>query len=156
MTVRYRLAAPGDRAFIVTNWEASYRKAHTSGMILMEDWPRIMAEQIEKVLDRPYVRTFVAYNPDAEPGVGDLHGFIVSEPDELPPIVYYAYVSLPFRRSHIARGLFRAAEIDPSLPFSYVCSTPIIPHLSSKIPLARWRPIPARYSKEHRKREEHR
>lgn len=154
MTIAFRNATTSDRDFIITNWESSYQDSNTAGMIPMELWAGHMATFIRYYLDKPYVRTVVAYNPDAEPGIADLHGFIAAEPDAGPPIVLYVYVEQPMRRFGIARGLFKAAGIDPLKPFTYLCSTPILApgrDLVRKVPLAKWKPIRARYSREARR-----
>lgn len=151
MTIDYRPASARDHKFIIGSWEASYRLANTSGMILMSDWAAIMRDQIAKVLDRPYVSTIVAHETNDPDPVADLYGFITAEPDESPPLVYYVYVKDNFRKFGIARGLFGAMGIDPLLPFAYVCSTPIVPKVARKIPCARWQPIMGRYSREKRK-----
>ena len=149
--ISYRPALPRDRAFIVSAWDASYEDAHTSGMIPMQLWADTMRPIIEHYLDRPYARTFVAYNPDDPDPLADLHGFICGEPDEKPPIVYYVYVKEPYRRDGIATKLFAALGIDPNRPFEYLCSTPVMPHLVRKVPFAKWKPNPARYSREARR-----
>lgn len=151
MTIAYRPALARDREFIIGAWESSYQDAHTSGMIRMESWARVMRPEVQAYLDRSYARTIVAYNPDDPGGVAELHGFISGEPDEKPPIVYYAYVIQPLRRSGIARRLFAELGVNPAKPFTYLCSTPIVPIISDRIPLARWRPNRARYSREARR-----
>lgn len=154
MTVAYRPATLADRAFIVANWESSFQDANTSGIIPMVMWADVMREVCAHYLDRAGTKTIVAYNPDADSGIADLHGFICGEPDESPPIVHYVYVELPMRRFGIARRLFSALGVDPARPFTFLCSTPILApsrELVRKIPLARWKPIRARYSKEARK-----
>jgi hypothetical protein len=98
------------------------------------------------------VRTVVAYDADdTAPGIVDLLGFIVAEPDEKPPLLYYVLVKENFRRNGIARRLFKAVDIDPSKRFEYACSTPWCLKLAAKVPLARWRPRRGRYSREHRR-----
>lgn len=152
--ISYRPATAADRDFIVTNWESSFQDANTSGIIPMVLWADMMRTVCEHYLDRPGTRTFVAFNPDAEPGIADLHGFIVGEPDESPPIVMYVYVEQSMRRFGIARRLFGALGVDPARPFTYLCSTPILApsrELVRKVPLAKWKPIRARYSKEARR-----
>jgi hypothetical protein len=159
VTIAYRPAEVRDRDFIVTNWETSYQDAHTAGIIRMESWAAVMRREVTAYLDRSYAKTVVAYNPDAVGTLAELHGFISGEPDEKPPLVYYVYVSQPFRKGGIARRLFAEIGVDPKKPFLYLCSTPILsphsrdggPALLEKIPLAKWKPLRARYSREARK-----
>lgn len=152
MTVAFRPAEPRDHDFVIGAWETSYRLADTAGMVLAVNWATVMREQFAQVIARPYVRTVVAYETDdPDPGIADLLGFIVAEPDETPPLVYYAFVKENFRRSGIARRLFKAAGIDPAKQFHYACSTPWCLKLASKIPMGRWRPRRGRYSREHRR-----
>lgn len=157
MTVAFRPAERRDREFIVGAWETSYQDAHTSGMIPMVMWASVMRPVVEHYLDRAGTKTIVAYNPDDVGGVAELHGFISGEPDERPPIVFYVYVTQPFRRAGIARRLFGALGINPDRPFQYMCSTPIVPTILNpqdgrRRLLATWRPNIARYSREHRER----
>ena len=152
--ISFRPATPADRDFIVTNWESSYQDSNTAGMIPMVLWADMMTEVIGHYLDRAGTKTIVAFNPDAEPGIADLHGFISGEPDDRSPIVYYVYVEQSMRRFGIARRLFAQLGVDPDRPFHYLCSTPILApsrELARKIPLAKWKPIRARYSREARK-----
>lgn len=156
MTIAFRPAAPRDQALVIAAWETSYRKAHTAGMILMDDWADIMREQIAKVLARSYVKTVVAYedtdpNPDTE-----LLAFAVAEPDYRPPILYYVYTKESYRRSGIARRLLGALDIDPRKPLAFVCSTPIVPRISPSMPMAKWMPLLGRYSRESGMRDNYR
>jgi hypothetical protein len=150
--ISFRPATPADRDFIVTNWESSFQDANTAGIIPMVLWADMMTDVIGHYLDRAGTKTIVAYNPDAEPGIADLHGFISGEPDDR--LVFYVYVEQPMRRFGIARRLFAALGVDPLKPFTYLCSTPILApsrELVRKVPLAKWKPIRARYSKEARR-----
>lgn len=157
MTIAFRPAEPADRHFVVSTWTQSYRGAFTAGLIQDEDWYRVMDEQVGKALDRPDVRTIVAVDAQARE---HLHGFLTADTEERPPLVYYAYVKAPYRRGGngrlwegpgIARGLFAAAGIDPSLPFNFVCSTPMVRVLQKKIPMARWLPLLGRFPKSERR-----
>lgn len=165
MSIAYRPAEPRDRDWIITNWEQSYQDSNTAGIIRMETWSALMKRECAGYLDRAYATTIVAYNPDATPGLADLHGFISGEPDEKPAMVYYVYVEQSMRRFGIARGLFGALGVDPSKMFTYLCSTPILApsrELIRKVPLAKWVPVRsgpdygARYSREARRQHEQR
>lgn len=145
--IAFRPATSADRDFVVGSWETSYRKAHTAGLILMEDWAKVMRAQLTKILDRDYVDCTVAFESD-DPAF--VYGYLVAEPGEAPPLVYWAYVKQPYRRQGLATALFKAAGIDPASRFDFVCSTPLVPRLSKAMPLAKWRPLLGRYSKDHR------
>lgn len=120
----------------------------------MEDWTDVMVPQITKAIARPGVQVLVAYDPDATDQLADLAGFIAFDATTAPVYVYYVYVKQAYRCGRgrigaegIGRGLFRAAGIDPSLPFGYACRTPIVAKISRKIPMARWDPLVARFPK---------
>lgn len=159
MNIAFRPAELADQHFIVSTWTQSYRTAFTAGMIQEEDWYRVMDEQVAKALARPDVRTIVACNPDATGHVADLHGFITADTEERPPLVYYVYVKEAYRRGSgrlwdgpgLARGLFAAIGVDPSRPFHYVCSTPMVRTLARKIPLAKWQALYGRFPKHERR-----
>lgn len=181
---------PGpDRHFVIDGWVGSYRDAFTAGLIQVEDWYGIMIPQLGKVLAKPEVRVTVAHFAPAAValqrlaaaasdlsasrpfavGVGvqtppgamvDLLGFIVADPEDSPPLVYYAFAKEHYRRgghgrlfagAGVGRGLFAAAGIDPGRPFNYVCSTPMCRILARKIPLARWQPLLGRFPKSERR-----
>lgn len=149
--ISHRLATADDRRFVVSAWSSSFKGSDTAGMIFSDDWARIMHEQIGRLLDRPGVRTHVAVDSDDR---AFIYGFITADPahprpENAPiPVVFYLYVKEPYRRSGCARGLFRAAGIDPSGPFLYACKTSIVTILQPKIPLARWDPRVARLPKD--------
>lgn len=153
-------AAPGpDRHFIVDAWVRSYRGAFTAGMIQAEDWFAVMIPQVDKVLAKPDVAATVAYVPGVD-RIADLVGFIVADPVDVPPLVYYVFTKEHYRRAGrgrlwggpgIARGLFEAIGVNPSQPFNFVCSTPMCRQLARKIPLARWQPELGRFPKHERK-----
>lgn len=156
MTIAFRDANAGDRKFVIASWLDSFRTAFAAGMIAMDDWYTVMWPQIEKVLDRPGVRTIVAYETeDDDPGIADLYGFISFDPTHverrsgLPlPYVYYCYVKETSRRAGRARRLFGAAGIDPRAQFAYACRTEMAIKLGQKIPMAKWQPLAARFAKE--------
>lgn len=159
MTIVYRPAAPDElHRFVVASWSASYKLAFTAGFIQDEDYFEIMDAQVAKGVARPDVRTIVASDPDAEPGV-DLLGFLTADTTESPTLVYYCYVKPHYRRARgrlwtgpgLARQLFAAMGIDPAGPFSYVCSTPMCRTLAQKIPLAKWQPLLGRFPKSERR-----
>ncbi len=121
-------------------------------MIASEDWPTIMHPQIAKLIDRPTTRTLVALEPP-----DFLYGFISGDTSGSIPIIFYVYVKGPYRSSDApggkrsgprhARGLFAALGVDPARPFIYTCRTAVVTELAiaDKIPLARFKPGPARY-----------
>ncbi len=147
MGLAFRSATVEDRAFVISSWETSYRKAHTAGLITMPDWAAVMRDQLTKILDRSYVKTTVAYEADDSQHI---YGYLVSEPDETPPLVYWCYVKQPYRRQGMTYSLFRAAGIDAQGRWNFVCSAPVVSRILPKVPLAKWRPLLGRYSREHR------
>lgn len=149
--ISHRPADERDAHTIADAWCASYRDAFTAGMIQVDDWYRIMIPQIAKVRARPDVRTLVAYETSDTDRVADVLGFLVFDVEERPPLVYYVFVKTGYRRAGVARGLFRAAGIDPAGPFNYVCNTPMQRHLARKTPLARWAPLLGRFPKDERR-----
>lgn len=156
MSFAIRPADAGDRTFIIQNWLDSYRTAFSAGLIAMEDWYKVMWPQVEKVLDRPGVRTLVAHETDETERVADLYGFITFDPAmrhllgrdkraTILPTVVYVYVKGSHRRWGYARKLFAAAGIDPRSEFVYVCDTEATKRLRMKIPNAKWAPLSARF-----------
>ncbi len=164
MSLAYRRAEERDTPLIVDAWLESYRNSHAAGMVQMNAWRDVMGPQVEAVLNRAGVQTWVAFKPGAD--VADLYGWIATERDyKMPvreringlweerlvpataPLVHYVYVKQAYRRLGIARGLFRNAGVDPADEFIYSCKTPVVATLSSKVPLARWNPLICRYPK---------
>lgn len=160
MKLSYRLMTPADRRFVRSAWSASYRLSHAAGMIGMESWATVMHPQIDRVLDRSDCTCMVAYNADADPDTKtDLLGFVAGDPSHawplrpphmmtLAPLVFYVYVREAYRKSGIARGLFRTLRIDPMQPFVYACKTDVVTPLTQegKLPFAKWQPFTARFA----------
>jgi GNAT superfamily N-acetyltransferase len=135
--------------FIIATWSSSYKKSHSAGVITTDDWAPVMHIQLAKMMARTDARAIVAYektDPDF------LYGWIAGDTSENTPVVYYTYVKESYRKSGIARALFRAFGVDPSQYFVYVCGTPDAIQLSRKIPRARFNPNEVRYPKENRRR----
>lgn len=150
MIFTYRPALPDDRRFIVSGWSSSLRMTRDLPLITMADYADIMHPQIEKTLDRTGVQTIVA-------GGSVLAGFITFECEARlfddrgwanADYVFYVYVASFFRKRGVARDLFRTAGIDPASRFHYACRTHGSWELRSKIPLAHYSPMYARYSPE--------
>ncbi len=131
MAVAHRPAEPRDAEFIIPNWSRTYKASRSNGMIASENWAGVMHREIHQLLNRPEVRTIVAYDDSAE---DFLYGFIAGNPTSSPPFVFWVHVKENYRRAGYARGLFDALGIDPRQPFSYTCWTPMILKVSSKIP----------------------
>lgn len=151
--IAFRPALYRDDAFIVSAWSSSFRLSPSAGLICMDDWADIMHVQIRKMLGRPGVQTIVAHETDpdiASPGVSDLLGFACVDTTPRVPYVLYVYVKAAYRNAGIARRLLRHAEVDPSKRFDFACWTEAVATLgrSGKIPLARHRPLYARFPKE--------
>lgn len=155
------LEAPTERNFVVDSWVSSYRDAFTAGIVQVEDWYSVMIPTVSKILAKSEVWTTVACVSGATDRVADLCGFIVADPSDGPPLVYYVFVKEHYRRAGrgrlwsgpgIARGLFEAIGVDPAKPMNYVCSTPMVRRVERKIPLARWRPLLGRFPKAERRK----
>lgn len=160
MAVAFRPADFSDRNpgsewnFVVDSWVRSFQFAHTAGMIAMEDWFPVMIRQVEKLLERQDVQTIVAYEPGEKSKLADIQGFITFDTTGSLPVVFYVFVKETFRKWGYARGLFGAAGIDPERPFVYTCTTGVVSRIfhERKIPLAKWDPLIARFSKtDHRR-----
>ena len=165
-SLAYRPAREPDWFFVVDSWLWSYRDAHAAGLIQMEDWNRVMKPQLAKVLARSGVSIFVAHHPGQDGTGADLYGWIAIERGyQTParsrqggrwvdsmvsvsePLVHYVFVKQPYRRLGIARGLFKAAGVDPAAAFNYTAKTAIVTLLADKISGGRWMPLIARYAK---------
>jgi GNAT superfamily N-acetyltransferase len=158
VSLAYRPAEVDDLVCIVGNWIDSFRSAHAAGMIAMADWKAVMTPQIRRVLARQNVEAFVAHHPGETDHVADIYGWIAVERGHAQPLVHYCYVKSAYRKQGIARGLFRAAAIDPAKPFFYTCKTYVIHELRSKslILSARWQPLIARRAEDqHQARGDH-
>lgn len=144
--------------FIVDAWSKSLRDSDTAGPIQAKNWFRVIIPELIEVIDKPEVKTMVAYETGDPDRGADLYGFIVADPDDHPPLVYYVYVKAAYRRSGVARGLFGAIGINPNLPFNYTCSTDALYLFRRGIPMARFTPRLGRYLKADRrqgKQEQH-
>lgn len=163
----YRRAEERDLRLVVGTWVGSYRTAHAAGMICMADWRDVMEKQVARVLERPDVEVWVAYNPQEESTRGDLYGWIAVERNyQVPvrervdgrwveslnpswaPLVHYVYVKQPYRLLGIARGLFLAAHVSLESEFLFSCKTPVVSKVEHRIPLAHWAPLICRYPKD--------
>ncbi len=148
---RYRDANAIDRRFVVSAWSSSYKNAHHAGIISAESWATVMHAELERYIERPGVRTIVAYDPPHQ-----LYGFICGEAGGPMPVVHYVYVKDPYRSEdepdgtrsgpRHARGLFAALGVDAARPFLYSCRTVMCARLADKIPLARFTPGALRYA----------
>lgn len=157
MSIIHRDATPEDRDFIISGWSASFRTSYAAGLIDMDHWSELMHPQLARYLDRDDVRTIVAVGTKRKSSL--VYGFIVAdttpqqelvdnrETREWPALVYYVYVKAAYRKMGIARGLFEAVGIDPRSRFLYACKTPVVAHVASKLPLAKYNPLVARFPK---------
>lgn len=153
--ITYRPALAADRAFIVSGWSSSYRESRdcTTPMAM---YARHKHEEVESHISRVGAQVLVA-----ETSV--LAGFLCFETDArivdelgaaVADYVFYVYVAQPFRKRGVARGLFRAAGIDPASRFHYACRTLSSWELRSETPMARYSPYYARYSPEENQKHE--
>jgi hypothetical protein len=146
VTVAFRSAELDDAPFIVSSWSRAFKGSNSAGMIADEDWATVMHPQIQKVLARPGARAIVAYEK-TDPTF--IYGFVAGDTDERVPVVFFAYVKEPYRRTGVARGLFAALGVDPLTRFRYVCWTPVVAELlqTGKFPRTKHDPHFARYPK---------
>jgi hypothetical protein len=127
-------------ALVHGSWRSSFRGSFAAGPIPMTIYDDVYRQVIANILARP-ASVVVAYHPEADAGQADLYGWLCYEPG----VVHYAFVKLGYRRSGIARGLFKAAGIDPQSEWTYTFKTEMATKLAAKIHRARWNPLAARY-----------
>lgn len=157
--MNYRFATPDDHVFILSGWSSSLRMTRDIPFIPMArgreelrlpeavlEWATVMRPVLEYALARS---TCIVVEGEV------LAGFIAFEPRDLEAwprqdfgYVLYCYVAQPFRGRGFARGLFRAAAIDPSTRFTYACRTRASWECRDKFPNATYDPFRARYPKE--------
>ncbi|NUO54310.1 MAG: hypothetical protein HOV80_36155 [Polyangiaceae bacterium] len=135
-----------DRDFIIATWSSSFKKSHSAGLIHADDWAAVMRPQLERILDRG--RAVIACDK-TDPNY--FYGWIAGDTSESTPVIFYAYVKEPYRRTGIGRDLFAAFGVDPTKYFVYVCK-PVSIVLLGKVRLARFNPNEVRYPKENRRR----
>lgn len=151
MTVAFRpanLDAIEDRKFIISTWSSSFKKAHSAGLITSDDWPKVMHDQLGKILTRPGARSILAYEKQSP---SFFYGWIAGDTSERTPCVYYVYVKEPYRRAGYAKQLFAELGVNPLDHFVFVCQTPWSIQLREKIPRAKWNPNEVRYPKDTRR-----
>lgn len=147
-----------DRKFVIEAWLEGQRTSYSAGLVAIEDWFDVMRPQFTKLMQRPGMQTLVAYEKD-DPDF--LYGFVIADPTEQaipnkdvnsfhywPALVLFVFVKVNFRKEGIARRLFEAVGVDISKPFLYACNTVTASRLASKVPLAKFNPLAARFPKE--------
>jgi len=139
VSISYRLAVTPDLPFIYGAWLSSFRTAHAAGVVRMARYAEVYKDTIGHLLLRPGVDVVVAE------GEGVLSGFLCAERGGHVPVVHYCYVEKPARGHGIARGMFRAAGIDPLKPFAFTFKTALVSRLKPKMPLAKYDPLQARF-----------
>lgn len=147
------LTNEGERIFVVSSWSASYKQSKTAGLITDEDWPKVMHDQIGKILARP-ASTVILGVDDKSPTF--FYGWIAGDKSGRVPVVYYCYVKEPYRRNGYENGVrvgdgygrrfLRAFGLEGKDHFLFSCMTPVIQDIGAKIPRARWEPAAARYA----------
>lgn len=166
--ISFRPWLPRDRRFCVEGWLDSYRDAYTAGLVSMETWDERMRPEVERMLDQA---TVLVAHEDSDPDpLADLLGFIAFDRGSFRlPYVYYVYVASRYRRAGwrtvdgrrvrvgdgLGRLLFKAAGIDPKKQFDFAASTRFERILKDYIPLARHRPLLARFPLESARRHDH-
>lgn len=163
MRLTYRAALPADHNFIASTWSTCWSPPREVSLLTLGAWRTAVWSSVPTILARPDLRVLVAADADSPTGDADLFGWVAWKPhavelvtattyvrrityrladDGALPLVFCAFVKSAARRSGVARGLFRAAAIDPRAPFAYVCRTSVVDDLDSagKIPRAVWCP----------------
>lgn len=186
--IKYRVAKASDVQFIIRTWIDSYKGAHGAGILSIPEWSvpcecgrpirydfgAVMEVTLARLLQRPGLTTWVAYDPYARPP-NDLYGYLVVEqganvPSYVPggpdggyqlkiesatePLVHFVFVKSHVRGHGVARALFKAAGVDSQQPFLYTCKTSNVSKLEKAgvMPRARWFPLSARFPKEKREK----
>jgi hypothetical protein len=158
MTIAFRPAeSTEDRKFVISTWLDSSRTDYSSGLCPMEDWYTLMWPAYDKLLRRTDMKTIVAYE-QRDPSF--LYGWIAADPTDQavtnrdgsirwwPALVLYVFVKQNFRGEGYARRLFAEVGVDPNKAFLYAGSMERT--LQSKLPLAKFSPLTARFPKEKR------
>lgn len=143
MALCYRLAEPEDLCFVLESFLDSFKSSHAAGLISMDDWRGVMFPQLSKLLSRPTVEIWVAYNPEARSTQANIYGWLAHEKGWELPYVIYCYVKLGYRKKGLARRLFKKAGIEPAAPFEYAAKTSMLTRkrLRAAIPMASWKPL---------------
>ena len=157
MKLAFRPMADWDKTFVISSWLDAHRSSYSAGLWPMHIWHKHEGPIREWHLSQPNVRTLVAYEA-TDPEF--LYGWVAADPTEQrvpsrdgsvrywPALVLFVFVKQSYRREGIARALFDAVGVDPSKPFVYSCNTVTASRLASKVPLARFDPLVARFPKE--------
>lgn len=156
MTAIIRSMAPSDRQFVISTWSSSYRTSPHAGLLSMATYADVMHREIARIIDHPTTRVLVADEPGETDHEGRpfLYGFGAFGPEWLgTPYIYYLYVKTPYRQGRkrlklpmgYAAQILGAHGVDHRRPFAYACKTLYCDQLASKIPLATFDPLPARY-----------
>jgi hypothetical protein len=148
MTYRIEPATKADVPGIVDSWMASYRTAHTAGLIPMASWGDVMRPVVEEILARSTVIVARGSIPDSN------RGWLAYEGDD---IVHYMYVWKWARwpASGTAEALLEAANLAPR--FTYSCRTGKGERLLNRMfppgrTRPRFNPLPARFGSRPRQR----
>lgn len=162
MKLTFRAVAPADHDFIAATWSSSWSRPHEAGCLTPIAWRRAVYASVPDILAHSDMRSLVAADTDTTDHVADLFGWIAWRPRAVEcvvngytrrpthrlaaggpmPLLFGLYVKRDYRGHGIARGLLRAAGIDPRQPFAYVCHNRAAERLSEagKIPQATWCP----------------
>jgi len=145
-SLAYRRMLTSDLPLIYGTFADSYRGAHAAGPLPMHLWPKAAAGVIDWWLSRWCTRVVVACHPAETDTMEDVYGWLIHDVGYTAkgasmPYVNYLYIKEKYRKKYgIARGLFAAAEIDPSEPFAYACKTGILGKYKAAVPMAKWQP----------------
>lgn len=150
-------SSPKDREFVISSWLDSSRSSYSSGLCPMHMWYAREWPIREWYIDHPSIKTLLAYEKD-DPDF--LYGWVCADPSVQsipdksgsvhywPALVLYVYVKQSYRKEGVARRLFQAVGVDVSKPFLYASNTVTASRIASKVPLARFNPLAARYMEE--------
>lgn len=162
MRLHYRPAIPGDHDFIAATWSTCWPRPHEASCLTPAAWRTAVWSSIPSVIARPDMRVLVAADADTTDHVADLFGWLAWKPRAVErvvngytrgvsyrlaeggpmPLVFCCFVKHGARRAGVARGLCRAAGIDPAADLAYVCRSRAVDVLAdaNKLPRATWCP----------------
>jgi GNAT superfamily N-acetyltransferase len=137
-----RKARPEDHDFVIGSWMSSYRRSPYAGLVSMQTWRAVMGPEIAAILGRPQIQAIVLDDVEEPTRTVNLIGHIVWQPGARP-LVFFVYVKHGHRGHGFGRVLMRAAGVEPTAAFDFVCLTHVINNIAEagKLPRATWRPL---------------
>ncbi len=125
------LERPDVRVLVAADADSATGDADLFGWLAWK--PRAVECVINGYTRRPSYRL-------ADADAGDEHRAHRRQGTAPMPLVFCVYVKRDARKNGIARGLLRAADLDPRADFAHVCHTRVVGDLADKIPNAVWCP----------------